>query len=53
MDWLIAQQKEDGDLRGGGRMYCHGIAAIALCEAYGVSQDPALKEPAKKTIKLS
>ena len=52
IDWLVSQQKENGDLRGGGRMYCHGIAAIALCEAYGVSKDPKLKEPAEKAIKL-
>jgi hypothetical protein len=52
IDWLVLQQKENGDLRGGGRMYCHGIAAIALCEAYGVSKDPKLKEPAEKAIKL-
>lgn len=52
LKWLIAQQKENGDLRGGGRMYCHGIAAIALCEAYGLSKDPALKEPAEKAIEL-
>ena len=50
IDWLVAQQKPDGDLRGGGRMYCHGIAAIALCEAYGVSGDEALKEPAERAI---
>ena len=52
IDWLVAQQKENGDLRGKGRMYCHGIAAIALCEAYGISKDPALREPAKKSIDL-
>ena len=50
IDWLVAQQKPDGDLRGGGRMYCHGIAAIALCEAYGVSGDEALREPAERAI---
>jgi hypothetical protein len=50
IDWLVAQQKPDGDLRGGGRMYCHGIAAIALCEAFGVSGDEALKEPAERAI---
>ena len=33
-------------------MYAHGIAAIALCEAYGVSKDPALKAPAEKAIAL-
>jgi hypothetical protein len=52
LKWLVAQQKENGDLRGGGRMYCHGIAAIALCEAYALSKDPALKEPAEKAIEL-
>ncbi len=53
IDWLVAQQKPDGNLDGpGGRMYCHGIASIALCEAYGVSKDPALKAPAEKAIAL-
>ena len=53
IDWLVAQQKPDGNLDGpAGRMYAHGIAAIALCEAYGVSKDPALKAPAEKAIAL-
>lgn len=56
LDWLIGQQQENGDLSsaaaGNGRMYAHGIATIALCEAYGISQDPKLKEPAMKAIKL-
>ena len=52
LEWLLKQQKENGDLRGGGRMYCHGIASIALCEAYGVTKDPKLKEPAERAIKL-
>ena len=52
IEWLVSQQKENGDLRGGGRMYCHGIAAIALCEAYGVSKDEKLREPAEKAINL-
>jgi|GEM_PF-1440833 len=53
LDWLIKQQKPDGDLRGkagGHAMYCHGIAAVALCEAYALTKDPALKEPATLAI---
>ena len=56
LDWLIAQQQESGELSsaaaGNGRMYAHGIATIALCEAYGISKDPKLKGPAEKAIKL-
>lgn len=55
LQWLIAQQKPDGDLRGaksGHAMYCHGIAAIALCEAYALTEDPDLKEPATKAIQF-
>lgn len=52
LDWLVAQQAENGDLRGGAQMYSHGIASIALCEAYGVTNDPRLKGPAEKAIAL-
>ena len=52
LNWLLKQQKENGDLRGRGRMYCHGIASIALCEAYGATKDPKLREPAEKSIAL-
>lgn len=31
----------------GGSMYSHGLAAIAVCEAYGMTQDPALMAPAQ------
>jgi hypothetical protein len=33
-------------------MYAHGLASIAMCEAYGLSQDPALRRPAQLAINL-
>ncbi len=52
--WLIRQQTEDGFLGGDAthyaKMYCHGMASIALGEAYGMTQDPTLREPLQKAI---
>ncbi|MFO0897948.1 MAG: prenyltransferase/squalene oxidase repeat-containing protein [Pirellulales bacterium] len=50
--WLIRKQRENGDLRGEGvgRMYAHGQAAIVLCEAYALTQDEQLREPAQAAI---
>ena len=45
LKYLTANIKPNGDLRGNGEgnMYAHGICAIALCEAYALSKDRALK----------
>ena len=40
--WLVRQQKPDGDLRGGATMYAHGLAAITLSEAYGMTGDRSI-----------
>ncbi|MBO11979.1 MAG: hypothetical protein CMJ68_14590 [Planctomycetaceae bacterium] len=53
--WLIDQQKSNGDLLSDGdsahaHMYSHGIASIALCEAYGMTEDPKLRSAAEKAI---
>jgi hypothetical protein len=54
LDWLIARQKRDGELttgnEGKARLYGHGLATIALCEAYAMSQDPRLREPAQRAL---
>jgi len=34
----------------GGRMYSHGLASIALCEAYAMTQDPGLMQPAQYSL---
>lgn len=33
-----------------GRMYSHGIATMAICEAYALTGEPALREPAQAAI---
>ncbi|NQU19892.1 MAG: PD40 domain-containing protein [Candidatus Nealsonbacteria bacterium] len=54
VEWLVRQQREDGDLtqndRSNSQMYAHGIATIALCEAYGMSRDAKLRAPAQRAI---
>ena len=58
IDWLMKHQAPDGGLYlesdkrsdEACRMYSHGIAALALTEAYGMTQDPALKGPAQRAI---
>ena len=54
LDHLLSQQKPNGDLFSGGsrvvQFYSHGIASIALCEAYGMTRDAALREPASRAL---
>ncbi len=52
--WLIKNQRSNGELYVGGGMhtlyYSHAIAAMALCEAYGMTKDKRLRDPAQKAI---
>ena len=54
--WLVEHQQPDGNLfigpPGMAYMYSHGIGTMALCEAYGLSQDPRLKKPAQMALKF-
>jgi hypothetical protein len=47
--YLIRKQDRRSGYFGGG-MYAHGLATIAMCEAYGLTQDPALRRPAQMAI---
>jgi hypothetical protein len=52
--WLLEHQQSTGELYLGGpgiaRMYSHAIASMAICEAYGLSQDPGLRPAAQQAI---
>jgi hypothetical protein len=58
IDYLVANQAADGDLYiasneysdRNARFYTHGIAALALCEAFGMTQDESLRGPAQRSI---
>jgi hypothetical protein len=47
--FLIRKQDRRSGYLGGG-MYAHGLATIALCEAYGMTQDGALRRPAQLAV---
>ena len=46
--YLLKKQTKEGDFTGG--MYSHGLATIAVCEAYGLTNDPTLKVAAQRAI---
>lgn len=51
---VVDHQKPDGDLFADKSefvwFYSHGMAAIALCEAYGMTKDATLRAPAQKSL---
>ncbi len=51
LNWICDKQKANGDLRSGeGRMYSHAICTLALCEAYAMTKDPSLRDPAQRAL---
>lgn len=53
LKWIVANQQSTGSLLAKGssqHMYSHGIATIALCEAYALTKDPTLKAPAQRAV---
>ena len=53
LQFLVGNMKVDakgGSLKDGGNMYAHGVATIALSEAYGMTGDPPLNQPAQYAL---
>jgi hypothetical protein len=53
LDWMLKNMKGEGDFctgHGKNGMYDQGMAAIALCEAYNVTEDERLREPAQQAV---
>lgn len=52
--WLVKMQRPSGELftTGGNHTlyYSHAIATMALCEAYGLTRDKRLRDPAQRAI---
>src|SRR5262249_54298724 len=47
--FLQRKQEANGNF-GGGTLYAHSLATIAMCEAYGLTQDPQFRKTAQKAI---
>lgn len=58
LGWLIQQQQPNGDLyvrtdsasNANAWLYSHSMATLALCEAYGMTQDEAVRSAAQRAI---
>ena len=57
LEFLLASQASDGNLSGDAelfaRMYCHGIATLALCEAHALTGDERLKAAVTRAVNYS
>jgi hypothetical protein len=57
LEYLLYEQDRDGNLAGSSEffaaMYCHGIATLALSEAYALSGDERLKEGLERAIRFT
>jgi len=47
---MIEPTPQGGSLFDGGEMYSHGIASMALCEAYAMTGDRSLRAPAQAAL---
>lgn len=54
VNWLLNNQTSDGCItyRGVMQMYAHGVATLALCEAYGMTRDARIKAAAERAVRF-
>ena len=55
VEWMLREEK-NGDLRGRshrGNMYDHGMAAIAMAEAYALTKDKRLLQPLERIVRFT
>jgi hypothetical protein len=56
LQYLLSVQAADGDLRGRSQgnsgMYVHALATIALCDAYALTGDELLRDPAQRAVEF-
>ncbi len=50
IEWLLSQQSANGDFRQGESMYSHGIATIAISEAYAMTGDARLRQNVQDAV---
>lgn len=51
--WMVKNQDPKTGRLGGGNMYEHGVATIAVCEAYGLSKDVKLQNAAQAAVQFT
>jgi hypothetical protein len=49
LEWLMKKQGKDGSFAAND-LYAHGLCTIAMCEAYGMTSDPMLKQSAQRAM---
>ncbi|MCY2925049.1 MAG: terpene cyclase/mutase family protein [Planctomycetota bacterium] len=52
LDYLLAQQKDNGDLRGDGNMYNHGMASLAVVETAIMTRSDRYQAAAAKAVRF-
>ncbi len=52
LQWMARNQDQKTGRLGSGSMYEHGLATIAVCEAYGLSKDQKLKNVAVAAVRF-